>query len=99
MSYGFNTKKTIQSYLELVDTCEVCHEPATEVHHIFGKRTADLKGNPLNFVSLCHDCHVKAETTQVQLMADKIFAAKMASDGTKFTDFADKVAHKTWSRR
>lgn len=87
---------TPKQYFEDHPNCELCGEPATEVHHIFHKR----KGNKeleteMNYISLCHECHVSAHN-QVQYTADKIFETRQSQE---FVDYANKIGHKTWVNR
>lgn len=38
-------------------TCQKCGKPATEVHHIFGRRNFSTRWNIQNGISLCPACH------------------------------------------
>ncbi|ODS87277.1 MAG: hypothetical protein ABS44_11715 [Chryseobacterium sp. SCN 40-13] len=45
--------------------CEVCHNQATEIHHIkrrseFGSKTKDQQDKIENLIALCRSCHEKA---------------------------------------
>jgi 5-methylcytosine-specific restriction endonuclease McrA len=64
-------EKHTKNYLEFFPShsgfyhCEICHKPATEIHHIkrrseFGSKTKHLQDKIENLIALCRTCHEKA---------------------------------------
>lgn len=75
-----NKKRSIYNKDKFLGKCELCDEPADEVHHIVPQRDADEKGmidhfskdHKANLLSVCHKCHMEIEHGDVVVLGKKM---------------------------
>lgn len=60
-------REIVNAQLKAEPECEICHAPASEVHHVRPHRgNKDLFFDMNNLASLCHDCHWRITQDEIR---------------------------------
>lgn len=63
--YNARWRRTRARHLRAHPDCEVCDQPATQVHHLDGAGPLAPAGHdPENLQALCHSCHSRITATR-----------------------------------